>query len=212
MKRFSIEDQYTPILHVIRRAMPFLNLDHGPWVAGGSGRLIFEGETKIGYSDIDVFFPSQEMMTWGAGMISRHTKGLGSKNRETFNMDHAAPTIELTDDDQTYTIQIIGKVFRPTIDDLITSFDYNATVFITDGYEMVSLDDAIPKDRILRINNENRIGNVARLAKYSSKGFYPAPGLLSRTFGNAKKFTISDSLQEIPIINAAQSQDYNDIP
>lgn len=222
--------------------MPFLDLDEGPWVAGGAGRLIFENAQSLDRSDIDVFFPNEASLKWGASMIERHARSNYIRNPTNFDMNHNAPTIKLfrkkkEDEPETlslkpvvpmftepetpkpatpeeppelFAVQLIAKVFRPTLEELIGSFDYEAAMFVTDGYEMYVRESAVLGDRVLRLSDTGRVGHIGRLVKYASKGFYPAPGLLSRTLRvNTERFNATENLTEI-ISTSSSPPEYSD--
>jgi hypothetical protein len=210
MTRFSIADRDTPILRVIRDTMPFLDLETGPWVAGGVARLIFEGIDQLGHSDIDVFFPSADHYKWAADMIHRQARGRYTRNPMTFDTSFSAPTCKLIpvdqQDDPGFTIQLINRIFHPTVDALLDGFDFSVTRFATDGYDIITMDDARPGQRIL--HTEQKRGTIGRLAKYCAKGFFPEPGILSATLAPRESITISDTLREID--SGAKDTSYRD--
>ncbi len=178
-----------PILEAIRAVTPYLDIENGPWVAGGVARLLSEGVTDIGNSDIDLFFPNDAMFNWATSDVLNHKH---VRQNPLYNVldstKHPLTTkVKLQHHGSEFIFQFIKKRFYVDIDDLYSDFDFTTTMFATDGFEIVA-DDRAPVDskaRILNLNPENRPvkPKAARLAKYCAYGFTPGPGVLKHMLG-----------------------------
>lgn len=188
-----------PILEVIRLTMPFLDLENGPWVAGGVARLLSEGVNEIGNSDIDVFFPSEEMFNWTVGTMADH------KSLVTHPKYDARPVAkhkysvkyELTFNNKVYNFQFINKRFYENLPELFDDFDFTATMFATDGANLVAGVEAQRdnQSRILKLHRKPDKPKAARLAKYCAYGFTPGPGVVKDMMGiELPNFTPNEAL------------------
>lgn len=186
------------ILKFVRKAMPFLDIECGPWLAGGAARLISEDTDHIGSSDIDLFFPNQRLYDWTLSYmrdLSKRQSSIVFQNITELSKTHK---IEFLFEGRPYTVQFVGKTFFDSVESLICDFDLTACMFATDGVELV-WDEAAPKDnadRRMVVRRPNKKQTPARLAKYILHGFTPEPGVLTELLGvNLPNFKLNANLQ-----------------
>ncbi len=172
---------------VIREALPFLNMETGPWVAGGAVRRIHEGD-GLKFSDIDVFFPSDEMHAWAVSFFNDrlfHKKGWSPVHIVERTNAPMSVTFHVIYDGQKYPIQLVSKKYFSSMEHLLHDFDFTITMWGTDGEKMV-YDERAPRDlerRSLVLHQFPKRPKPNRLAKYVAQGFVPAPGVLAHMMG-----------------------------
>jgi hypothetical protein len=195
---FELPADNNPILNLIRRLCPFLDMEYGPWVAGGSVRRMVNGETDIRYSDIDIFFPSPESLAYGESFMAS-LKSSGHMGKFTNMVETNAGKSYYYDmgNGKTLTIQLLKKFFYPTVEELFASFDFTICMFATDGDTIVgdpeAKTDLDAKRLILR--NKPPKPKAARFAKFCNEGFIPTPGVIRAMFGvDTNKFFPDSSL------------------
>jgi hypothetical protein len=160
------------MVRFIQNCLPGLNLQTGPVVAGGCARLIYENAAEIGYSDVDVFFPTRE----GMQEYVEKLPSIIAKEHKAFGVQ---ATVKF--EDQNFRVQFIH--IRPfnNVPDLLEDFDFTVAMFATDGQTIVMHEDA-PRDieeHMLRLPKPPRWPRPFRLTKYCAQGFLPAPGVIS---------------------------------
>ena len=188
--------------------MPFLNMDHGPWVAGGCARLLAENVGKLGFSDIDVFFPNEELMKWAKQYLQ--SRKMATFDGFVLTGDNETPAshqfIFYAKDDvgtgtegQKYVIQLVKKKYYESNADLLADFDFTICMFVTDGHDLIGDDRAlmdVKNRRLVLINNPPK-PKAARLAKYCAHGFIPTEGVLTAMFGvDTDRFCTQDLKQD----------------
>lgn len=186
-------DSQNQIVRTINTVLPFLNMAHGPWVAGGAVRRIAERQENLSISDIDVFFSSEDKYKWTKEMIESGARGVWRKRYTIVKTYDQAKSyrfdvrINTMDDHlgQVVPIQLIKKAFYPSVEAMFDDFDFTICMFATDGANMVC-DPRAPKDLIDRklvMHQPPPKPKPARLAKYCSQGFTPTPGVISTMSG-----------------------------
>lgn len=206
MISLPIPTEENPIIRLIQAALPALNMDTGPWVAGGSARLLAENIGELGFSDIDVFFPSEEIMKWTRKYLSDRMTTIFdgfflADQKETPAsyqfIFHAEDDMAATG--QKYVIQLVKKRYYESTEVLFADFDFTICMFATDGYELVGEDSALAdaKNRRLVLSNNPPKPKAARLAKYCAHGFIPTEGVITAMFGvNTERFCTQDLKQD----------------
>lgn len=177
-----------PIVGIIQMVLPFLDLEHGPWVAGGICRRLADGETVIGNSDIDIFSPNEKMHNWACDMIRSHKNNYTSPLFAVTNEQKFKNSVKFdvaVGQDQTVTFQFVRKEFYETAEQMFEVFDFPACMFATDGENLIA-DDRAPAalaSRTLTLHHQPTRPLAARLAKYCAYGFTPGPGVLRAMLG-----------------------------
>jgi hypothetical protein len=149
------------------------NFEKGPWIAGGAGLRWYQG-IPVGESDIDVYCSSpmqaeQLQQKIFASMACT----------EKYKSDNAV-TLEVSKDDQTWTVQIIKKNYFTDMQKVIDSFDLSVCQVATDGNTYL-LGNHTAKDireRNLRMRMPLQADALKRLIKYWTYGYRPVDGLL----------------------------------
>lgn len=138
----------------------------GAMLAGGAVRDAAYG---VEISDYDMFFKNKEDMQ----------KCTNALLRNKFECVFACPMGQLFSYKNVagVKVQLIAKRFYTDMEDLLESFDFNATYFGTEGDAdvFVTKREAIKdvKSKVLTINNlEFPSATINRLYKYRNKGYY----------------------------------------
>lgn len=183
----------------IKTVLPFLDLDNGPWVAGGIGRRLIEGENEVGNSDIDMFSPNLAIHDWACQMIRNHKQNykhpLFTMVSETKHPK--SNKFELKIGDETIMFQLVKGSFYETAEQMFDSFDITACMIATDGESLIADEKATKalSDRVLVLHQQPTRPLAARLAKYCAYGFTPGPGVLKAMIGvDLPNFKPSESL------------------
>jgi hypothetical protein len=180
-----------PIVRRISTVLPFLNLEYGPWVAGGICRRLADGETVIGNSDIDIFSPSEKVHEWVCSSIREHVRTFERPQWRVVNeFKHPKSNkFELGfmegEVEEIVTFQFVKGRYYASADELLDDFDLTATMFATDGGSLLA-DDRAPAAlaaKTLTLHRTPTRPTAARLAKYCAYGFTPGPGVLRDMFG-----------------------------
>lgn len=177
------------LVAIIKEALPFLSMKNGPWIAGGAGRRLYEND-KLQFSDIDVFFPNEEMMQWATNLFEgrRNDKSIWSPFKIIERRDGPMSVtfiIQSADDQRRYPIQFVKKKFFASMEELLDDFDFTLCMWGTDGVNLY-YDHRAPIDlasRTLVLHQFPKRPKPNRLAKYVTQGFTPAPGVLSHMLG-----------------------------
>ena len=185
----------TPLLRLVRKVMPFLDMEEGPWLAGGAARLLYQQyeDDDLGPSDLDIFFPSQTIYDWTLKFMQNFPPDfLVSVN--DIGYGHS---VKFVQGETIYQVQLIRKYFHETVESLMSNFDFTITMFASDGYQIMW------DERAKRDLETNSLVNVRkakkptplRLAKYCLHNFNVAPGVMSELLGaNLPDFEFEDGL------------------
>jgi hypothetical protein len=188
---FSYTDDH-PFLKLIR-SFGFLDIENGPWVAGGSVRRILTKQKMA--ADIDIFMKHG---SYNVDKIHHTLMGRGdceevAKTNRPFceyrltRYDH---TTHLFNDKKLKpkfsTVQVIENRKFNSVEELLNDFDYTICMVATDGWSWVA-DDRFLRDietkEIVLNNKDQRRKNMSRLAKYCRYGFTPVPGVFADVSG-----------------------------
>lgn len=151
-----------------------LNMQEGPWVAGGAVRRTLMGG-GVGESDIDVFCASSEQLAKCRSALE--AKG-GKQKRETeHNVEYS---LKIGDSEQ--RIQFIRVAFYESADAVIDSFDFTICQFATDGKEVLcgpySLWD-LSRKRLVVHKITFAVASMRRVLKYTRQGFTACAGAMT---------------------------------
>ena len=148
-----------------------LNMQDGPWLAGGAVRKLFTNET-IGRSDYDIWCSSETQKL-------KIAKLLNSATGSVYKSDKATSFSFFTKDKQRYDIQLINEVFE-TPEDLLNSFDFTICQCLTDGNTYKFGENTLKdiNSKTIRLVTEPRATLIPRIIKYTMYGFHISPEIL----------------------------------
>jgi hypothetical protein len=150
--------------------LPPLDLHHGPWIAGGAARKLWEGKPWVG-GDVDVFFSSWEQFgSWQRLLLEKFPdEQVEDELVESHSLIPSGFTISLcsatpkrkapiyvahqSDNAVTYvirsqeakpnvTLQLIKRRFGSTIQQVWDTFDFHNCDFATDGVALLASEEA----------------------------------------------------------------------
>lgn len=160
------EDEYPLIPSVgvrcIAKAIK-VNMETGPWIAGGSVRKNYHGMEQ-GDSDWDFFFRDIEQFNAACSKL----KNLNipdiytSEQAITFKYDNTV-------------IQLIRNNFYNTPEDVLDYFDFSVAQYLTDGYTYILGDHTLSdhdNKRLRYLQPSIRKGIMSRILKYRVYGYY----------------------------------------
>lgn len=167
------------------------SLDHGPWVAGGSVRKIWQGK-RFDDGDIDFFFRNNAQLVEVSGAIAK----LGQSHRVLADTNNAITYKIFFGNGETTTIQLIRKNFYNDLKELLYTFDLCLSQFASDSVNMVAMSGALADlgHNRIRLNEQfsDRL-NPLRVLKYAAYGFDPDKELLI----NASKKIATGDLHDL---------------
>lgn len=150
--------------------LPPLSLKFGPWLAGGAVRRVLQGNA-IDDGDMDFFFTHKG--EWEKCMVV---------------LDHYE-LVHKSDAARTYLVngikvQIIKRMFYPSLEKLFGDFDFTACQVATDGKEIAYADNSLAdiQNMHLRLATVGRVTKqtiIGRMIKYVNHGFMPVGNLFS---------------------------------
>lgn len=178
--------------------MPPVNLETGPWIAGGVARkLLCKKYWQNG--DIDVFFRDEEQrITWSTEFKKRFNTDVSTINHvfESFesdwelnnssfdefdeyshticDSDNAVTWAVVNKDSSVYHVQAIKTRYAKSLEDLWDGFDITVCQFAVDSSGIVGSSNAIQdvRDNKLTIYNGKKEDMAGRILKYHSHGFH----------------------------------------
>jgi hypothetical protein len=169
----------------IRHLLPELDLQNGPWIAGGALlRMItskpFWGETEDGrytggeLADIDFWFSNKDSYKNTIDTF----RFLHKRPHETEN----AKTFKFIQENKLFALQCIHKRYYSNVEELLGSFDFTVAQIASD-LNVILMPEYVMKDiqeRTLKLatGNFNKGNFLQRVFKYTSNGYNPEPGLL----------------------------------
>lgn len=193
--RMAIDHWDSPLLSIIR-SCGILDIDEGPWVAGGAALCVVQdriaaerpqnvipppirGGKQWACSDIDVFVKRSQDVVPISIHISKNTMVERARFSTTFGY-FTNTSIPLHGNQ--YKAQVIHKTGCDTVESVLSSFDFTVSKFATDGKTLVGHISAIDDLRAgaLRISDGGNKRTLWRLAKYCRKGFVPSPGMIRK--------------------------------
>lgn len=168
------------------RTLGVCDLGHGPWVAGGAARAVFQGQELSAPSDVDYFSPCDEAASLVLKQIKIHTKVAKEDtgpNRTVTMLTNFTPPWQVQKA-RNFKFQVIRSGFYENISELFRSFDFRMCQFATDGYNIIHTEQAAEDLAAMRLVYEPDYppghSRVERLIKYVNRGFLPGPGVLSK--------------------------------
>lgn len=166
------------------------NMDHGPWVAGGSVRKVWQG-LPWSTQDVDFFFHDEDQFQ----RINAILPALGDEYKVEHDSNNAVTHKIYLRSGQAVKIQTIRQRFYPDVLSILENFDFNVSQFATDGVTMVSLPAALEdvESKRLRLNPKHQ-GQVKplRVLKYAAYGFNPDAELLINAVRNINSGDLGD--------------------
>lgn len=157
-----------------------LNMDHGPWLAGGAVRKIYLNESIEG-SDWDFWFKSPEQFK----MTEQKIKDLGAS--VSYISDNAVSFKYYADDGATQNLQIVKTRFFDNAQQVIDQFDFSVCQLATDGNTTIIGHNTARdlRSKTLRLSKSELPAYIMpRLVKYMVYGYRPCPALLAQIDNN----------------------------
>jgi hypothetical protein len=150
-----------------------LDIDKGPWLAGGAVRKFYLGQ-KIDYSDWDFWFSSPEQFDHARNLVV----ALGCS--EVYSTDNAV-SYKYYEGTDTHNIQLIRRRFFNSAEEIIDGFDFTVCQLVTDGRRIKVGPETILdiKSKTLRLAQKSLPSHIVpRMVKYMVYGYRPATELL----------------------------------
>lgn len=150
-----------------------LNLESGPWLAGGIVRKMYTN-CSLGSSDWDIFFNNVNQLGQCLPKFIEELKP--TLVAETEN----ALTYQVKYNGSMFSVQLIVKKFYKDVNDLFSNFDFSICQLATDG-KNIKLGQHTAKD--LKNKTIRQVGHIKpdtilyRLIKYTILGFKPTTEL-----------------------------------
>ena len=188
----------SPLSHPLAEfldSMDFLDLENGPWVAGGAALATMRGKRDLSYgADIDIFCRTEEqkdrVVRWLRERV-RQDLGLLGLPCATAPVDGY---IDFYPHYQTSSgkvvslkTQVIVFQYFDTVEALLSDFDFTISMMVYDkgriGASEATWDD-FDHQRLRLADNRTtpqgkRYKTVWRMSKYCDMGFTPDPGLVN---------------------------------
>lgn len=158
-----------------------LNMETGPWLAGGMVRRIYSGHSTDGAADWDIWFANQQQYFSAKDQILKLHESLiiaDTPNAITVGLQpkgRPGPPVK---------VQLIQKKFFANAHEVIADFDFSICQLLTDGYTILTgdttTDDLASKTiRLCDPNfNVSVKGFFNRVLKYTAYGFSPSSELI----------------------------------
>lgn len=191
----------------VRHLLPHLDLEKGPWIAGGSLLRMITGEPfwaetpqvngvsmavpHTAVNDLGECIktetrsgaPEADIDIWFPDeetnkRVSLNLRSLHGKPHETAN----ARSFKVRHHDRTYLLQCIHKRYFGSVEEIFQSFDFTIAQIASD-LEYVVMPDYVMSDitnKQLRLasGHFNKGNFLKRVFKYTANGYNPEPGLL----------------------------------
>ncbi len=175
------EDDDRPLLRAIRM-LSFLDLDRGPWVAGGAARHLLGCPNAP--SDLDVFFDGDRDSPVDRGMAVGLMRGLtssgGASSARTLNIGGV-----FTDFPSMDVSLVLYRGFED-VRALIEEIDFTVCRAATDGRRWIADARCVPDiqaRRLVAVRTPGTDNRALRLCRYVAMGYVPVPGTISKTLG-----------------------------
>lgn len=188
----SEAQRYADLIAIVS---PYLDLEKGPWVAGGAVmrllRHALHGVPTDYGGDVDIFFASEEqrdaLVPLMSAAVNNHGGGeynfsMATDIRKTSATPHLEKYFRNPAQGEPMDFQIIGALFFPTLGELLDDFDFSVVRMATDGKKIIATDEALADlaSGILRTGAAtNRVMRPERLVRYMNRGFQPTPETVS---------------------------------
>lgn len=173
--------EYSPAYDLLQRISPVLDLENGPWVAGGVVRRILTHDAHDAH-DIDVFFANEDQRHRATPRL----RELEEEWRKSVNENYTSwPEILVANSSDhglrhhrsatLIPLQLISKQYFTSSEALIDDIDFTICQMVTDGKVITcphrSLNDL--NERRLRISDKAVVKTPSRIFRYFSYGFEP---------------------------------------
>ncbi len=152
-----------------------LSKTDGPWVAGGAPRRAITNKEE---SDFDFFFPSEDAL---AAFVSR-LKESGFEVSSDGKMNTTLFGKIGEEKQRSVKVQAI-KIYAPTVEEVLSSFDFTICMFGDDGTGELVMHDMAIFDLLNKRLVVNRISyaasSVRRMLKYAKQGYTLCDGAIT---------------------------------
>jgi hypothetical protein len=170
----------TALTEVIQRLGIPKDLQHGPWIAGGAARAVYQGNTGRRSGDIDVFLGSNGNAKQVINRIKRDFVVADNSTNKQGTVTLLCQ-IDIFGVQARAKIQVIPGWHAKDLEGLFASFDFTVCQFATNGIEVAYTREAAEdlKVKRLRLTPEwTKPTRPTRIVKYLNQGFTPeAPTL-----------------------------------
>lgn len=150
-------------------ALPAIS-EEGPWLAGGALRRLIIGQPQS--SDFDFFFRSEEQFEQWCANVN------GTRVRDTQHHRQFRVSVDGEDRD----IQAIKFRFYESAEEVIDSFDYTITQFVTGGQWLTTSAEALfdlGRSRLAIHRVTYPVATMRRMLKYGRQGFAACQGTMA---------------------------------
>lgn len=168
----QIITKVTPIVEFVR-SIPGLNLEFGPWVAGGAARRIYEGQNELGSGDIDIFYPSYDIRE-ACNKLLFHRFYNSTVGKFACVSSNNNQKIVIHNNTKPIAMHSVASSYFQDVTKLLDSFDFNVCQFATDGYQICYTEqakDGCDSRKIQLTTKKPKRTSTARLLKYMNYGF-----------------------------------------
>lgn len=157
-----------------------LNLEKGPWIAGGFARRTYYNQ-PVDDIDIDIFFGSNAQYERCKKFFTSNDIDIETDNAITYTVQHPAGNY--------LKIQFIRRVWFNTVQDLFNDFDFSISQYAYDGKNFVTGKYALidQEDKVLRTINIKNETIYPRMMKHLLLGYYPSEELVHYIHSNKDK-------------------------
>lgn len=153
--------------------LPPLDLEAGPWLAGGLLRRALKKQPLD--SDVDLFFRSEEQLK-GYQLALQAKNAVEIGNRDTV-LTLRVP-LNTTETCKAIKVQLI-RLYQPDLASVLDQFDFTICQFGTDGRTLLvgtyTLWDTA-RGRLALHRLSFGVSTLRRMFKYQQQGFYACPG------------------------------------
>lgn len=165
-------DVYPTRFYEVINVLPKLNLEKGPWLAGGSLRRLFDSSDKE--SDFDLFFKDElQLHNYKVELLNI---GGVIQYENDLNVTMMVAPINC----KPFKVQLI-KIYFGTAEGVLEWFDFTICQFLTDK-ESLMLGDYTLYDtgrKQLRLNTlHHAVSSVRRMLKYGRQGYTVCDGTI----------------------------------
>lgn len=211
---------YRDLFSTILRSLPQLDIENGPWLAGGSVRRLFDGSQEE--ADFDIFFKNEKQLEeFKNKFIDNETSIIHEENDHSINImlpvigrildgvfrnsPFAGPSVA--------RIQLI-KIYHPDVDTLLDSFDYTLCQFATDGDCLVTGGTSL-RDITSKRCMPNKItypkSSMRRMLKYAKQGYTIDDTTFEAILKTASNGEILEKEISVGVLNNAFGQVINNV-
>jgi hypothetical protein len=207
-----------PMLDLIR-SFSFLNIEQGPWVAGGAVRRLLSDD--FGAGDIDIFLPERLCGFWNdqkcnlTPLVDRidnifHEQITSRTAKKNLN-EYVFGLNKPFNPNKIIKVQVVHKNRFDSIEALLSDFDFTICMAATDGWRWVAYEQIMSdiERRQFGIQSVQRRGmEIRRMIKYCNFGLTPKPGVLSSVLSRETLDTVLDDELMVDYSKGAVPDEY----